>query len=56
VDLLVEEAVGKPVADMTAALPLPNIEPSQDKLKAERLAKLVFEQLSITVKADLYNT
>jgi hypothetical protein len=44
-----------PVAGMTAALPLPAAAPSQDKLKAVNLEKLVIEQLSLAMKAELDN-
>jgi hypothetical protein len=44
-----------PVAGMTDALPLPAAAPSQDKLKADNLAKLVMDQLSHTMKAELDN-
>jgi hypothetical protein len=40
---------------MTDALPLPAAAPSQDKLKAANLAKLVMEQLSLAMKAELDN-
>jgi hypothetical protein len=48
-------ATPAPVAGMTAAFPLPAAVPSQDKLKAVNLAKLVMEQLSLAMKAELYN-
>jgi hypothetical protein len=48
-------ATPAPVAGMTAALPLPAAAPSQDKLKAVNLAKLVMEQLSLAMKAELDN-
>jgi hypothetical protein len=48
-------ATPTPVAGMTAAFPLPVAAPSQDKLKAANLAKLVMEQLSLTMKAELDN-
>jgi hypothetical protein len=43
---------GAPAAFLTAALPLPISTPSQDKLKAANLAKLVLEQLNLTMRAD----
>jgi hypothetical protein len=46
-------ATPDPVAGMTAALPLPAAAPSKDKLKAANLAKLVMEQLSLAMKAEL---
>jgi hypothetical protein len=48
-------ATPSPVAGMTAAFPLPAAVPSQDKLKAANLAKLVIEQLSLAMKAELDN-
>jgi hypothetical protein len=48
-------ATPAPVAGMNAVLPLPAAAPSQDKLKAENLAKLVIEQLSLSMKAELDN-
>jgi hypothetical protein len=44
-----------PVAGMTAAFPLPAAAPSHDKLKAVNLAKLVMEQLSLAMQAELDN-
>jgi hypothetical protein len=44
-----------PVAGMTAAFPLPAAAPSHDKLKAANLAKLVMEQLSLAMQAELDN-
>jgi hypothetical protein len=44
-----------PVAGMTAAFPLPAAAPSHDKLKAANLAKLVMEQLSLAMQAELKN-
>jgi hypothetical protein len=54
---LIAQAVAThaPVAGMTAALPLPTAAPSQDKLKAANLVKLVMEQLSLAMKAELDN-
>jgi hypothetical protein len=37
---------------MTAALPLPTATPSQYKLKAANLAKLVLEQLNLAMRAE----
>jgi hypothetical protein len=55
VALLAEPAVGAPSAGLMETLPLPTAAPSQEKLKAETLSKLVFEQLSILTKAELDN-
>jgi hypothetical protein len=44
-----------PVAGMTAAFPLAAAAPDHDKLKAANLAKLVMEQLSIAMQAELNN-
>jgi hypothetical protein len=43
---------GAQAAVMTAALPLPTATPSQDKLKAANLSKLVFEQLNLVMRAE----
>jgi hypothetical protein len=43
---------GAPAAVLTAALPLPTSTPSQDKLKAANLAKLVLEQLNLAMRAE----
>jgi hypothetical protein len=43
---------GATSAVLTAALPLPISTPSQDKLKAANLAKLVLEQLSLAMRAE----
>jgi hypothetical protein len=48
-------ATPAPVAGMTAVLPLPAAAPSQDKLNAANLAKLVMDHLSLAVKAELEN-
>jgi hypothetical protein len=54
---LIAQSVATPalVAGMTAALPLPAAAPSQDKLKAANLAKLVMEHISLAMKAELDN-
>jgi hypothetical protein len=43
---------GAPSAVLTAALPLPISTPSQDKLKAANLAKIVLEQLNLAMRAE----
>jgi hypothetical protein len=43
---------GAQPAVLTAALPLPTATPSQDKLKAANLAKLVLEQLNLVMRAE----
>jgi hypothetical protein len=43
---------GVPSAVLTAALPLPISTPSQDKLEAANLAKLVLEQLNLAMRAE----
>jgi hypothetical protein len=43
---------GAPAAVLTAALPLTTYTPSQDKLKAANLAKLVFDQLNLAMRAE----
>jgi hypothetical protein len=43
---------GAQSASMTAALPLPTAPPSQDKLKAAHLSKLVLEQLNLAMRAE----
>jgi hypothetical protein len=43
---------GAPATVLTAALPLPISTPSQDKLKAANLAKLVLEQLNLAMRAE----
>jgi hypothetical protein len=43
---------GAQSAVLTDALPLPTDNPSQDKLKAENLAKLVLEQLNLAMRAE----
>jgi hypothetical protein len=48
-------ATPAPIAGMTAALTLPAAAPSQDKLKVVNLAKLVMEQLSLAMKAEMEN-
>jgi hypothetical protein len=53
--LLAEAEAGVPPAALTGALPLPTAAPSQDNLKAVNRAKLVFEQLSISIQAELDN-
>jgi hypothetical protein len=53
--LLVDAAEGEPMAGMTAALHLPTVAPNQDKLKSANVSNLVFEQLSIAMKAELDN-
>jgi hypothetical protein len=42
---------GAQASVLTAALPLTTATPSQDKLKAENLAKLVLEQLNLAMRA-----
>jgi hypothetical protein len=54
-ELLVEAAEGAQSAGLTDALPLPTYRPSQDKLKAANLAKLVLEQLNLAMQAELDN-
>jgi hypothetical protein len=44
-----------PVAGMTAACSLPAAAPSHDKLKAANLKKLVMEQLSLAMQAEMDN-
>jgi hypothetical protein len=46
---------GAQAAFLTAALPLPTAPPSQDKLKAANLAKLVLEQLNLAMQAEFDN-
>jgi hypothetical protein len=43
---------GASTAVLKAALPLPISTPSQDKLKAANLAKLVIEQLNLAMRAE----
>jgi hypothetical protein len=43
---------GAQAAVLTAALPLPTATPSQEKLKAANLAKLVLEQLNLAMRAE----
>jgi hypothetical protein len=54
---LIAQSVAPPApeAGMTAAFPLPAATPSHYKLKAENLAQLVMEQLSIAMQAELDN-
>jgi hypothetical protein len=37
---------------LTASLPLPTAKPSQDKLKAANISKLVLEQLNLAMRAE----
>jgi hypothetical protein len=46
-------ATPSPVAGINAAPTLPAAAPSQDKLKAVNLAKLVMEQLRLAMRADM---
>jgi hypothetical protein len=43
---------GAHVAVLTAALPFPTASPSQDKLNAANLAKLVLEQLNLAMRDE----
>jgi hypothetical protein len=43
---------GSPSAVLTAALPLLISTPSQDKIKAANLTKLVLEQLNLEMRAE----
>jgi hypothetical protein len=43
---------GSQAAVMTAAQPFPTATPSQDKLKAANIAKLVLEQLNLVMRAE----
>jgi hypothetical protein len=53
--LIQSAATPSPVDGMTAAFPLPSSVSSQDKLRAANLAKLVMDQLSLAMKAELDN-
>jgi hypothetical protein len=43
---------GAQSAVLTAALPLPTANPSQDKLKAANIAKLILEQVNLAMRAE----
>jgi hypothetical protein len=55
-DMLVGAAEGDQAAGLTAELPLPTYRPSQDKLKAANLAKLVLAQLNLAMQDELDNS
>jgi hypothetical protein len=54
--LLVEAAEGDHATGLSAALPLPNSRPSQDKLKAANLVKLVLEHPNLDMQSESLTT